>query len=190
MNNTALFLKKFLRHGTLIASAVPSSRWLSRQTISNIDWSQAKVLVELGAGTGAITEIIAQAAPSSCRILSFESDADFAKILRERFAKHTNIEIIEGNACQFAQALEARGIGQADYIASGLGVPSLSPENQDMLFASVRTALSSRGTFNQITEFPLIFMPFYQRHFASVRFIFEPRNFPPGGVYICKDIRS
>lgn len=186
MNQTALFFKKFLRHGTQIASAVPSSRWLSRQTISNVDWAQAKVVVELGAGTGAITDIILAAAPADCKILSFESDADFARVLRKRFANNKNLQIIEGNACTFDQELVKQGIAKADYIVSGLGVPSLSPQNQSLLFAAVAAKLSPQGSYNQITEFPLIFLSFYKRHFKDVRFIFEPRNIPPGGVYICK----
>ncbi len=55
-----LFLGKFLKHGTAIASVAPSSRWLSRLTVRNIDWARARALVELGAGTGPITRVIAE----------------------------------------------------------------------------------------------------------------------------------
>ena len=62
MNDLLLFCGKFLRHGTKIASLAPSSRWLSRVTVGNVDWSRARVIVELGAGTGPITRVIAQKA--------------------------------------------------------------------------------------------------------------------------------
>ena len=55
MNDFTLFLGKFLTQGTAIASLAPSSRWLSRTTVRNIDWAHARALVELGAGTGPIT---------------------------------------------------------------------------------------------------------------------------------------
>ena len=63
MNDFALFLGKFLRHGTAIASVAPSSRWLSETTVRNIDWQKARALVELGAGTGPITRVIARTPP-------------------------------------------------------------------------------------------------------------------------------
>ena len=47
MNDFALFLGKFLRQGTAIASISPSSRWLSAAALRNIDWEHARVLVEL-----------------------------------------------------------------------------------------------------------------------------------------------
>ena len=49
MNDFMLFLGKFLTQGTAIASVAPSSRWLSRTTVRNVDWERARVLVELGA---------------------------------------------------------------------------------------------------------------------------------------------
>ena len=85
MSDFLLFLGKFLRHGTKIASLAPSSPWLSRATVRPIDWGTARVVVELGAGTGPITKVLAESAPPSCRVLALERDPDFARLLRERF---------------------------------------------------------------------------------------------------------
>ena len=43
MSDFTLFLGKFLKQGTAIASLAPSSRWLSRATVRNVDWANAKV---------------------------------------------------------------------------------------------------------------------------------------------------
>ena len=70
MNDNALFLRKFLTQiarGNPIASVAPSSRWLSRTTVRNIDWDRAETLVELGAGTGPITRVLAERARPDCR---------------------------------------------------------------------------------------------------------------------------
>ena len=85
MSDFTLFLGKFLKHGTAIASLAPSSRWLSRATVRNVDWDRARVLVELGAGTGPITRVIAEKARPDCRVVVLERDPDFARLLRERF---------------------------------------------------------------------------------------------------------
>ena len=80
MNDFTLFLGKFLTQpgAIAIASVAPSSRWLSRTTVRNIDWDRAEALVELGAGTGPITRVIAEQARPDCRVVVVERDPDFA----------------------------------------------------------------------------------------------------------------
>src|SRR3954454_10659346 len=97
MSDFSLFFGKFLRHGTKIASLAPSSPWLSRATVGNVDWARADVIVELGAGTGPITRVIAKRARPETKVVVLERDADFAAILRERFAKHAHFDVIEGD---------------------------------------------------------------------------------------------
>ena len=97
MSDFSLFFGKFLKHGTAIASLAPSSRWLSRATIANIDWDRAGVVVELGAGTGPITRELAARAGERTRLVVVERDPDFAEILRDRYSGRPNLEMIEGD---------------------------------------------------------------------------------------------
>jgi ornithine lipid N-methyltransferase len=186
MSDFSLFLGKFLKHGTAIASLAPSSPWLSRTTVRNVDWARARVLVELGAGTGPITRVLAERARPDCRVVVLERDPDFARLLRERFQDRPNLDIVEGDCRDLAAILADRGIGQADFIISGLPVPSFPRDLQLALFRVVEQVLAPAGTFNQITEMPLVYWRFYRRYFDDVRFAFEPRNFPPAGAYFCR----
>ena len=102
MSDFTLFLGKFFRHGTKIASLAPSSVWLSRATLSNVDWSQVKVVVELGAGTGPITRVIAEHVHPETKVVVLERDADFARLLRERFAHLANFDVVEGDVRDLA----------------------------------------------------------------------------------------
>jgi ornithine lipid N-methyltransferase len=190
MNDFSLFLGKFLRHGTAIASLAPSSRWLSRTTVRNVAWDRARVVVELGAGTGPITRVLVQKAPPECRLVVLERDHDFAEILRDRYAGRTNCDVVEGDVRDLAAILSDRGIEQTDYIISGLPVPSFPKELQRDLFRQVKRLLAPEGTFNQITEMPLVYWRFYRRFFDEVAFAFEPRNFPPAGAYFCRGVKD
>jgi phospholipid N-methyltransferase len=190
MSDFSLFLGKFLRHGTKIASLAPSSRWLSRATVGNVDWANARVIVELGAGTGPITRAIADRVRPETRVIVLERDSDFAAILRERFGHLANFEVIEGDARDLAAMLAERGIGRVDHVISGLPVPSFPKEVQDDLFRVVREVLTPEGTYNQITELAWVYQGLYRRFFKDVRFIFEPRNFPPAGAYYCQGIKD
>lgn len=91
MNDFALFLGKFLTQGTRIASVAPSSRWLSRTTLANIDSARVDALVEFGAGTGPITRVIAELARPDCRVVVIERDRDFARLLEERFESRASL---------------------------------------------------------------------------------------------------
>ena len=165
MNDFTLFLGKFFKHGTAIASVAPSSRWLSRLTVGNVDWERAGTLVELGGGTGPITRAIAE---------------------RQR----TNFEIVRADAGDLASILLDRGITAVDHVISGLPVPSFGKSLQESLFRAVGTFLCPLGTFNQITEIPWLYRRLYQRHFQDVRFVLEPRNLPPAGTYFCRRPRA
>jgi phospholipid N-methyltransferase len=190
MNDFQLFLGKFLRHGTAIASIAPSSRWLSRLTVRNIDWSRANVLVELGGGTGPITRVIAGNARPECRVVVVERDPDFARLLRGRFGQLPNFEIVEGNVRDLGSILADRGIATVDHVISGLPVPSLGKGLQADLFRAVAAVLEPDGSYNQITEIPWIYWGFYRRFFEDVQFVFEPLNIPPGGAYFCRRPRQ
>lgn len=189
MSDFTLFLGKFFRHGTTIASIAPSSPWLSRTTVRNVDWDRAKVLVELGAGTGPITKVLAEKARPDCKVVVLERDHDFCELLRERFAPLPNFDVIEGDCRDLAGMLADRGIEQTDHVISGLPVPSFPKDLQRDLMRVVRQVLSAEGTYNQITELPWVYQGLYRKFFDEVRFAFEPRNLPPAGAYFCRGIK-
>jgi phosphatidylethanolamine/phosphatidyl-N-methylethanolamine N-methyltransferase len=190
MNDFTLFLSKFLTQGTAIASIAPSSRWLSHATVRNIDWGQARVLVELGAGTGPITRVIAERACSDCRVIVVERDVDFVRLLHARFGNRANFSVVEGDVRDLKSILAERGITTVDHVISGLAVPSLARDLQRELFRTIRDVLRADGTFNQITELPWLYWRFYLRFFEDVQFTFEPRNLPPAGAYHCRGVRD
>ncbi|MEO6810246.1 MAG: methyltransferase domain-containing protein [Isosphaeraceae bacterium] len=186
MSDFSLFFGKFLRHGTKIASLAPSSPWLSRTTVRGVDWDRARVLVELGAGTGPITRVLAEKAHPDCRVIVLERDPDFSTLLRERFHHLPNFDVVEGDCQDLAMILADRGISQVDAVISGLPVPSFPKDLQRDLFRVVKAVLAPGGTYHQITELPWVYRGLYRRFFDDVRFAFQPLNVPPAGAYFCR----
>jgi phosphatidylethanolamine/phosphatidyl-N-methylethanolamine N-methyltransferase len=148
------------------------------------------VLVELGAGTGPITKVIAERAQSDCRVIVLERDPDFSRLLKSRFQDRANFDVIEADVRDLAGILADRGIATADHVISGLPVPSFPKELQRTFFGVVRSVLDSEGTYNQITEIPWVYWGLYRKYFEEVRFAFEPRNLPPAGAYFCRRARD
>lgn len=178
-----LFLKKFLRHGSTIASFVPSSVYLARAVVNGIDWSRASTIVELGAGTGPITKQILSQAPSTCRCLILERDPDFCQRLRNNFPE---AEIIEADVMDLETILQERGIEKADHIVSGLPLPSFPKEARQKVLDMVLSYLSPEGTFRQLTHMPWVFRRMYRQFFQEVKFKLIVRNLPPAGFYVCR----
>ena len=182
MSDALLFLKKFLRHGTKIASLAPSSPWLALATVANVDWANAKVIVELGAGTGPITKVLAEKARPETRVIVLERDPDFSAILRERFAHRPNFDVIEGDVRDLAAMLRDRGIGRVDHIVSGLPVPSFPKDLQPRLLPGGRPR-RARAPRAATARSPSLRWstcgPLPAGSSTRVKFVFEPRNFPP-----------
>ncbi len=182
-NDRWLFLRKFLRHGTGIASITPSSRWLSRGIARAVP-ANARVVLELGGGTGPFTQALVNHLHPGCRLIVVERDADFHAILTQRFPK---LEIVRGDAADFGAMLGERGIAKVDHIVSGLPFAVLTRPDQERLMQNIANHLAPGGYFLQLTEFPLIFYPVFKRYFRDVRFRPVLRNIPPlAGFYECR----
>ncbi len=183
MPDWLLFFRKFLRHGTAIASFVPSSRYLAQAVCDDIDYANARCLVELGAGTGPISAELLRQAPASCRVLILERDPDFCARLRERFP---NAEVDEADAIDLDRLLTERGIDRVDHFLCGLPLPSFPAAVRDTILRVVCQRLTPSGTFRQLTHMPWVYYRLYRRSFAEVRFKFVLRNLPPAGYYVCR----
>jgi ornithine lipid N-methyltransferase len=183
-----LFMGKFFRHGTRISSVWPSSRWMSRACINRINWNSARVIVELGAGTGPITREILRRLQPHTLFLAIERDADFVHVLQDRFPQTSSFRILHGDVGDLSAILSAQGVaeGSVDGVVSGLGTPGLPATVKTGMFEAVRRFLNPEGYFSNITEVPWYFKRFYRSIFRDVSFELVPLNVPPGGIYHCR----
>jgi phospholipid N-methyltransferase len=182
-----LFLKKFLRHGRMVASLAPSSRSLAQAACRGVDPARPQNIVELGAGTGAVTEMaLARSHPRS-RLLAVELDRDFAVILR---ARCPGALVVEGDASLLAPHLRDANFGRVDLLISGLALPSLPLQARTAILEAYRSFATLGAWFSQLTVMPFVFWRFYNRLFREVRFDWTLWNTPPGGVYHCRGVRS
>ena len=182
-----LMLTKFMTKGRSIASFSPSSRFMARSILKGIDFSSAKCIVELGAGTGPITkELVRQIQPHT-KLLTIELDEDLAARLKSRFPM---VDVVNGDACQFDKLLAERGIPQVDHVISGLPLPSFPAELRNGIMSAAARTLAPGGTFRQLTVMPWVYLKLYKTYFNNVRFNLVPWNLPPGGVYVCDSYRE
>lgn len=184
-NDRLLFLRKFLRHGNRIAAVAPSSPELSGAMSEQVSGSRPQTIVELGAGTGAVTEAALERKHPGSRLVAVELDPEFAAILRARCPA---AEVVEADVRDLDAALAPLALGVIDLVISCLPVPSLPRGTNEALFAWLARR-AGEACFSQLTLVPWLFQATYERMFEEVRFHLVWRNLPPGGVYHCRRLR-
>ena len=182
-----LFLRKFLKHGTSVASVMPSSRSLANAMVRHLDCSRPQTLVELGAGTGAVTKVIAERMHPESTLYAVEIDKDFASVLRKDVPK---AHVLECDVNDLPQQLKSHGVEHVDHFFSCLPTPSL-PKTVNEAIYNCFADVSPQGTmFSQITIMPWVFWSMYRKFFKDVQFNLVVANFPPAGAYHCRHLKD
>jgi phospholipid N-methyltransferase len=184
------FLGSFLRNPLAVGAFWPSSRFLARAMLADCDLRNARVVVELGPGTGAFTGLIIGRLGGESSFLGVELDSGNVRRLRERFE---GLEVHQVSAERLPMLLERFG-GKADCVISGLPWANMGAALQDRILDAVLGSLSQHGVFTTFSYVHARVMPgswrFRQRlteRFGSVRI--SPvvwRNVPPAYVYCCR----
>jgi phosphatidylethanolamine/phosphatidyl-N-methylethanolamine N-methyltransferase len=148
--NDLRFLRGFLSHPLSIASPLPSGPRLAAAVAAHVGPIGSRSVLELGPGTGAVTQAILARGLAPERLVAIESEPDFVGLLKRRFPQS---EIIAGDAFAFAQLLpEAHQ--SFDAIVSGLPIVGKTKAARRQLLTLAMTHLRPGGTFVQFSYAP------------------------------------
>ena len=143
------FLRSFLADPLRVASPVPSGRRLARTIAAQIDPRPGGIVLELGPGTGPVTQAILESGVAPGELVAIESDAEFAAQLREDFE---GVRIVEGDAFEFPVLLRAAGLdAPLRTIVSGVPVLSRSHAVRRRLLGDAIAALRPGSPFVQFS---------------------------------------
>jgi phospholipid N-methyltransferase len=191
------FLGRFLRSPRTIGALAPSSKWLAREMVANLENLGNSVnpanrvnpvnpvtVVELGTGTGAFTgEIVKRLRPTD-RFLGVDVEPVFVERLRRRWP---HVECVCASAETLPALVGQRQLEPIDHIVSGLPFASLPAETTRAILDAVGKTLRSGGTFTTFQYVHSYALPpaiVFRREMSalmgstpSVRFV--ARNLPP-----------
>lgn len=120
MRHGFAFALGYLRNPRRVGAIAPASKALAQAILDEVLRYPPRVLVEVGAGTGAITRVLAPALVALDRCLLYERDPDFAHLLRTAYPQ---LEVLADCASSVdSLALEA---GSAVTVVSSLPLLSM-----------------------------------------------------------------
>lgn len=182
MADFILFLRRFVSQPSLVGSVIPSSRFLCKRMMDAVSWDKARVIVELGPGTGVFTKDILQKMRPDSRFFVIERDDEFQEILRSRFPGL----IVGDEAQKLPYYVEEQGLPKVDAIVSSLPFAVFPEELRNEILQGILNSLAPDGVFVTY-QYSLQMKPMLNQLFDQVEVGFTPFNIPPAFIYTCRN---
>ena len=176
------FIRTWATSPKKMGAVSPTSRALARLMVKHAAPDPEGLTLELGPGTGVVTEALLEAGIPDERIVSVEYDRDFSRLLRRRFPR---VNVINGDALNLDETL-GEAFRDARFSAVLSGVPLLTM-SKDTRIAYIDSALSRLEPGRNLTQLSYAFNP--PQDSVPGRFVVDKSrwvtfNIPPGRVWI------
>jgi phosphatidylethanolamine/phosphatidyl-N-methylethanolamine N-methyltransferase len=99
----ARFLRSWIERPLVTGAVTPSGKLLARTMASYVDPRVPGPVIELGPGTGPVTEALIRRGVAQDRLVLVEYNPDFCRLLKRRFPKAT---IVQGDAYDIRASLD------------------------------------------------------------------------------------
>jgi phospholipid N-methyltransferase len=175
------FLRGFFKNPVMVGSIIPSSRVLIDKMLRPVDWENTRLFVEYGPGVGTFTRPILELLGPDAKLVTIDTNPDFSTYLKESI-EDPRLIAVTGSAADVENILADRGLGEADYVLSGLPFSTLPPGVGDAIAEATAKVIRPGGAF-LVYQFSPKVKDFIQPHFDRIERGFEWVNFPPATLF-------
>ncbi|MCO1582120.1 MULTISPECIES: class I SAM-dependent methyltransferase [unclassified Crossiella] len=193
-SSLAVFVSAVLRQPSLIGAVVPSSPALAARLASVVPGQGEPLVVELGAGTGAVSGAIESRLGGRGRYLAIELEEDLATHVQAAYPK---IEVVNANAADLDKVLADRGVGEpgmVDAVVSGLPWVLIPEQVQRQIIGHVADGIGQTGVFTTFAYVHALGMVGARKFRILLESVFDEvlltrvvwRNVPPAITYVCR----
>lgn len=179
-DNRLAFLSGFLRKPREVGSIIPSSRFMERRIVRTAGIEHAKLIVELGPGTGGTTRALLRAMRPDATLVTIEINPDFSALL-EKFGD-PRLVVHTGDAGDIRRVLADHDLPEADVVLSGIPFSTMSRQVGTEILHSVHAALRPGGAFVAYQVRDRV-ETLGREVFGPAQVQTELRNIPPMRVY-------
>jgi phosphatidylethanolamine/phosphatidyl-N-methylethanolamine N-methyltransferase len=148
LSDTTLFLREWIAHPQRIGSIVPSSPRLAAAMAQWIPRDRDSYVLELGPGTGPVTEALLQRGLREDRLIAIEFNPALAATLQKKFPR---AHIIAGDAWLMDELLQKISVTSVGAVISSLPLLNFSPAQAAALAGKIRKVLAPQGHFVQFS---------------------------------------
>jgi phospholipid N-methyltransferase len=175
------FLRGFIKNPVMVGSIIPSSRVLIEKMLRPVDWENTRLFVEYGPGVGTFTRPVLERLSPDARLVTIDTNPDFTRYLRESIDDERLVPVT-GSAADVEKILADRGLGEADYVLSGLPFSTLPPGVGDAIAEATAKVIRPGGAF-LVYQFSPKVKDFINPHFERIERGFEWVNVPPATLF-------
>ncbi|MGP8123514.1 MAG: class I SAM-dependent methyltransferase [Xanthobacteraceae bacterium] len=181
LDDEVRFLRSWIEKLLHMGAVMPSSKLLARTMASYVDANAEGPVVELGPGTGAITNALIEHGVDQKRLVLVEYNPGFCALLRERYPL---ARIVQGDAYALRRSLREVMGTPASAVVSGLPLVTKPMRTRLKLIRDAFAALAPGAPFIQFTY---SVTPPIPKSLSGVRTQASDRiwmNLPPARVWV------
>jgi phosphatidylethanolamine/phosphatidyl-N-methylethanolamine N-methyltransferase len=177
--NALLFFRRWLANPLQMGSIVPSSPALCRRVVAQTVANPDQIVVELGAGTGVISQALIASGLAPERLFVVEIVRDMADHLR---ATLPGVRVIEGDARRLPQLIPTELHGRIGTVVVGIPLVLLPLAEQRRFIDAIEAVAPGVGfvLYSYCVTSPL---PWKKHGLTPRREAWTPLNFPPASVW-------
>lgn len=181
LGDDARFLKSWIDAPLRTGSVTPSSPFLARRMASFVDPDLPGPVIEIGPGTGPVTEALIERGIDEARLVLVEYSPEFCELLRERFPRAT---VVEGDAYALSATLKDHLTEKAIAVVSSLPLFTRPPALRSALVKDAFTLVVEGAPFIQFTY--SVISPVPRKGSGLKAFVSDwvLRNIPPARVWV------
>ncbi len=142
------FIRSWIEKPLSTGAVMPSSKVLARVMARYVDPLSDGPVIELGPGTGPVTEALVQRGVDPKRLLLVEFNPDFCRLLRKRYPAAT---VVQGDAYRLRRLLGALLREPAAAVVSGLPLVTKPLRTRLRLISDAMAMLAPGAPFVQFT---------------------------------------
>src|SRR6185437_2477614 len=142
------FIRSWIEKPLSTGAVMPSSKALARTMARYVDPKANGPVIELGPGTGPVTQAMVQHGVDPARLILVEFNPDFCRLLRTRYPAAT---VVQGDAYRLRRLLETYVRSPASAIVSGLPLVTKPVRTRLRLISDAMALLAPGAPFVQFT---------------------------------------
>lgn len=174
------FLRRLIANPRRVGAVAPSSSGLAQAMVSQIERTRSGPVLELGPGSGVVTQELIKQGFSPSRLTVVERDPAFVKIMTERFP---DINVVQGDAFHLGQLIDTQNAPKFSAVISGLPLLNFPPDKRKMLLQSILSHLEPGAPFIQFSYGWYSPVP-VSASVAANHAAFVWKNIPPAHVWV------